>query len=123
MTRPVDRFHAALSVLAAHGHIKQRLTKAYEENLHDIEEDDLPISLRQSFADLRHSMQSVIPLQGESATCASVRKMSPETASECAAEIVTMFAELSRLRDDGQASLPLGEDAPARVPPFLVKSV
>jgi len=123
MTRPVDRFYAALTVLAAHGHIKQRLTKAYEEHLLDIDEDDLPISLKQSFADLRHSMQSVTPLQGESAICASVRKMSPETASDCAAEIVTMFSELARLRDDGQTNLPLGEDTPTRVPPFLIKSV
>ncbi len=123
MTRPVDRFHAALTVLAAHGHIKQRLTNAYEEHLHDLDEDDLPISLKQSFADLRHSMQSVTPLKGESAICASVRKMSRENASECAAEIVTMFSELARRRDDGQTNLPLGEDTPARVPPFLVKSV
>jgi hypothetical protein len=123
MTRPVDRFYAALTVLAAHGHIKQRLTKAYEEHLLDIDEDDLPISQKQSFADLRHSMQSVTPLKGESAVCASVRKMSPETASDCAAEIVTMFSELARLRDDGQTNLPLGEDTPTRVPPFLIKSV
>ena len=123
MTRPVDRFHAALTVLATHGHIKQRLTKAYEEHLHDIDEDDLPISLKQSFADLRRSMQSVTPLQGESAICASVHKMSPDDAGECAAEIVTLFGELARLRDNGQANLPLGEDAPARVPPFLIKSV
>ena len=91
--------------------------------MHDIDEDDLPISLKQSYADLRRSMQSVTPLQGESAICASVRKMSPDDAGECAAEIVTMFGELARLRDDGQANLPLGEDAPARVPPFLIKSV
>ena len=123
MTRSVDRFHAALTVLAAHGHIKQRLTKAYEEHLHGIDEDDLPISLKQSFADLRRSMQSVAPLQGESAICASVRKMSPNDAAECAAEIVTMFSELARLREDVHANLPLGEDAPARVPPFLIKSV
>ncbi len=123
MTRPVDRFHAALTVLAAHGHIKQRLTKAFEEYLLDIDEDDLPVSLKQSFADLRRSMHSVTPLQGESAICASVRKMSPENAGECAAEIVTLYGELARQRDDVQTTLPLGEDAPARVPPFLVKSV
>jgi flagellar motor switch protein FliG len=123
MTHPVDRFRAALLVLAGHGHIKQRLTKCFEEHLNNIDEDDLPIALKQTFADLRQNMQNVAPLNGESAVCASVRKMSPEDASDCAGEIVTMFSELCRLRDDGQTSLPLGEDQPVRVPPFLIKSV
>ena len=47
MTNHVERFHAALTVLAGHGHIKQRLIKAYEENLAAINEDELPISLKQ----------------------------------------------------------------------------
>jgi len=123
MTHPVDRFRAALLVLAGHGHIKQRLTKCYEEYLSGIDDDDLPIALKQTFADLRQCMQSVTPLNGESAVCASVRKMSPEDASECAGEIVMLFGDLCRMRDDGQAKLPLGEDQPARVPPFLIKSV
>ena len=123
MTQPVDRFRAALLVLAGHGHIKQRLTKAYEEHLNEIDEDELPIALKQTFADLRLCMQRVAPLNGESATCASVRKMSPNDASECAAEIVALFGQLCRLRDDGQVGLPLGENQPARVPPFLIKSV
>jgi hypothetical protein len=123
MTQPVDRFRAALLVLAGNGRIKQRLTKCYEEYLSDIHDDELPVALKQDFADLRQSMQSVAPLNGESAVCASVRKMSPRDASECAGEIVMLFGELSRMRDDGQVSLPLGEDQPARVPPFLIKSV
>ena len=49
MTQPVDRFRAALLVLAGHGHIKQRLTKAYEEHLNEIDEDELPIALKQTF--------------------------------------------------------------------------
>ena len=123
MTHPVDRFRAALKVLAGHGHIKQRLTRCYEEHLNDIDEDELPAALNQTFADLRQYMHSVAPLNGEGAVCASVRKMSPEDASECAGEIVMLFGELCRMRDDGQAKLPLGEDQPARVPPFLIKSV
>lgn len=123
MTQPVDRFRAAMLVLAGNGRIKQRLTKCYEEYLSDIDDDELPIALKQDFADLRQSMQSVAPLNGESAVCASVRKMSPRDASQCAGEIVMLFDELSRMRDEGQVSLPLGEDQPARVPPFLIKSV
>lgn len=123
MTQPVDRFRAAMLVLAGNGRIKQRLTKCYEEYLSGIDDDELPIALKQNFADLRQSMQSVAPLNGESPACASVRKMSSRDASECASEIVMLYGELSRLRDNGDVTLPLGEDKPARVPPFLIKSV
>lgn len=123
MTNPFDRLHAALTVLAGHGHVKQRLTRAYEDNLVDIDEDELPIAMKQPFADLRRLMHQVAPLKGESPICASVRKMSLEEASECAAQIVSLFGEVSRLRDQLETTLPLREDKPLRVPPFLVKTV
>ena len=104
MTHPVDRFRAALLVLAGHGHIKQRLTKCYEEHLNNIDEDDLPIALKQTFADLRQCMHGVVPLNGESAVCASVRKMSPEDASECASDVVAIFGELSTASRTSTAS-------------------
>ena len=123
MTDHVDRFHAALTVLVGHGHIKQRLIKAYEDYLVDIHEDELPISLKQAFADLRQDMHRVSPLNGEGPICASVRKMSLAEASDCADRIVTLFGEISRHRGDAQVALPLGEQDEVRVPPFLVKSV
>jgi hypothetical protein len=123
MTNHVERFHAALTVLAGHGHIKQRLIKAYEENLVDINEDELPISIKQLFADLRGQMYGVTPLNGEGPICASVRKMSFNEASECAASVVTLFGTLSRVQDDTQTNLPLIDRDDARVPPFLIKSV
>jgi len=123
MTNHVERFHAALTVLAGHGHIKQRLIKAYEENLVDINEDELPVSTKQLFADLRHQMHSVTPLNGEGPICASVRKMSFDEASECAATVVTLFGAISQIPRDTQANLALGEIEESRVPPFLVKSV
>jgi hypothetical protein len=123
MTDHLDRFHAALTVLAGHGHIKQRLIKAYEENLVEIHEDELPITMKQSFVDLRLEMHRVTPLNGEGPICASVRKMSLDEASECAGRIVTLYGEIVRLRDDLQTSLPLNDGEEVRVPPFLVKSV
>jgi len=123
MTNHVERFHAALTVLAGHGHIKQRLIKAYEENLVEINEDELPISIKQPFADLRRQMYGVTPLNGEGPICASVRKMSFEEASNCAAAVVTLFGVVSRMQDNTQVTLPLNEVEEARVPPFLVKSV
>jgi hypothetical protein len=123
MTNHVECFHAALTVLAGHGHIKQRLIKAYEENLVDINEDELPISTKQLFADLRRQMHGVTPLNGEGPICASVRKMSFDEASECAAAVVTLFGAISRMPDGTQGNLPLSEFEESRVPPFLVKSV
>ncbi len=119
----VDRFHAALTVLAGHGHIKQRLIKAWDENLSEISDDELPVALKQSFADLRHDMTRVSPLNGESVICASVRKMSLDEASACAARIVTFYGELAKGVDDIQVALPLPEGEEIRVPPFLVKSL
>ena len=123
MTDHLDRFHAALTVLAGHGHIKQRLIRAFDEFLVDIHEDELPIAMQQSFADLRNDMHRVAPLNGEGPICASVRKMSLTEASEIAARIVTLYGEIARLREDLQNDLPLTESDEARVPPFLVKSV
>ena len=123
MTDHVDRFHAALLVLVGHGHIKQRLIKAFDENLVDIQEDELPIAMKQPFADLRHEMVRVSPLNGEGAICASVRKMSVDEASDCAGRIATLYSEILRQRDGVQVSLPLNDAEETRVPPFLVKSV
>jgi hypothetical protein len=122
MSYHVDRFYAAVSVLAGHGHIKQRLIKAYEENLGSISEDELPIALKQAFSDLKHQMNRVSPLNGEGAICASVRKMSVEEAAECAVSVVSLYGEIARLGDSGQHMLALNGQEADVVPPFLVKS-
>ena len=122
MTYHVDRFYAAVSVLAGDGHIKQRLIKAYRDNLDDIVEDDLPRQLKQSFRELRSRLHCVAPLNGEGPVCASVRKMSVRDASECAAAVVSLYGEVIRQAENLQDPLPLNDDAD-KVPPFLVKSV
>ena len=123
MTDHVDRFYEALTVLVGHGHIKQRLIKAFEDNLLDIHEDELPVAMKQPFADLRQEMLRVSPLNGEGAICASVRKMSLDQASDCAGRIVELYGQIARQRDDMQVNLPLNDAEETRVPPFLVKSV
>ena len=122
MTYHVDRFYAAVSVLAGDGHIKQRLMRAYQDNLDDIPEDELPRKLKKSFSKLRSRMHRVAPLNGEGPICASVRKMSLEEASACAGRIVTMYGDIAR-GGEGQASQPLTDHDETRVPPFLIKSV
>ena len=122
MSHHVDRLFAAVSVLAGHGHIKQRLIRAFEDNLVDISEDELPASLKQSFADLRTRMYRVTPLNGEGPICASVRKMSVEEASECAELVVSLYGEMANLGAGGRAPIMIEDQEPGRVPPFLVKS-
>jgi hypothetical protein len=122
MTYHVDRFYAAVSVLAGDGHIKQRLMRAYQDNLDDIHEDELPGKLRKPFAKLKSRMHRVAPLNGEGPICASVRKMSVHDASDCAVSVVSLYSEIIRQTSDLQDPLPLLGDKDG-IPRFLVKSV
>ena len=122
MSYHVDRFYAAVSVLASHGHIKQRLMKAYEDHLAGIDEDELPESVRDAFVELRSEIHRVSPLNGEGAICASVRKMSPEEAGDCAVSVVSLYREMIRHNDGAQVDLPLDHKNRKALPPFLIKS-
>ena len=122
MSYHVENFFTAVLVLAGHGHIKQRLIAAYEDNLESIEEDELPVPVRESFADLKRLMHRVSPTNGEGPICASVRKMSVDEANQCAEIIVDIYGDMIRHSERGQTALPLQvSDSPA-VSPFLVKS-
>ncbi len=122
MSNHVNRFYTAVSVLAGHGHIKQRLIQAYEDSLAIIEDDEMPIALRQSFADLRNMMNQVDPLNGEGPICASVRKMSVEEADACARRIIDLYGDMIRFVDSVQENLPLQNQDQPTVPSFLVKA-
>jgi hypothetical protein len=122
MSNHVNRFYTAVSVLAGHGHIKQRLIQAYEDSLAIIEDDEMPIALRQSFADLRLMMNQVDPLNGEGPICASVRKMSVEEADACSRRIIDLYGDMIRFVDSVQENLPLQMQDQPTVPPFLVKA-
>lgn len=122
MSHHLDRFFAAVSVLAGHGHIKQRLIRAYEDNLADISEDELPASVRRDFVELKQQMYRVSPLNGEGPICASVRKMSIDEAAQCAVAVVGLYSEIAGLSESAPHALPLDSDERVGVPPFLVKS-
>ena len=123
MTNQINRFYAAVALLAGDGHIKHRLIRAYQDNLADIDDDELPIALQEAFADLKSRMYTVTPLKGEGAIRASVRKMSAGEASACATTILSLYSDMLRLSDDAQSTLALTGDEAQVVPPFLVKSV
>ena len=123
MSNHVNKFYTAVSVLAGHGHIKQRLIQAYENNLAHIEDDTIPAALRETFADLSDLMNQVEPLNGEGPICASVRKMSIYEADECARRIIDLYAGMIRSAVNTQEALPLQiEGKQGVVAPILVKT-
>ena len=122
MSNHLNRFYAAVSVLAGHGNIKQRLIQAFEENLASIDDAELPVAVKQSFADLRTSMSGVDPLNGEGRIRATVRKMSVMEADECAQMMLNLYTDLVRYGDQSPDAIPLGIGEKAVVPPFLIKS-
>ena len=123
MSNHVMKFHTAVSVLAGHGHIKQRLIQAYEDNLAHIEDEMIPAELREPFADLSELMNTVEPLNGEGPICASVRKMSIDDARECARRIIDMYAGMVRFAASTEEALPMPMEArPAAATPILVKT-
>ncbi|MCH7980318.1 MAG: hypothetical protein IID59_02350 [Proteobacteria bacterium] len=123
MTYQVEHFYAAVATLAGDGHIKHRLIRAYQDNLDSIDDLELPITLKETFAELKSRMYTVTPLKGEGAIRASVRKMSAREASACAITILSLYSDMLQLSDGAQASLPLNGEEAQVVPPFLVKSV
>jgi hypothetical protein len=123
MSNHLNRFYAAVSALAGHGNIKQRLIQAFEQNLASIEDPELPVAVKQSFADLRRMMSGVDPLNGEGRIRATVRKMSIVEADECAQMMIDLYTDLVRFEDHAQESLPLNVSDQPSIPPFLIKSV
>ena len=60
MSNHIDRFHAAMLVVAGHGNIKQRLTGAFEEHLSLIEDEELPVADREEFAELKSLVRELM---------------------------------------------------------------
>ena len=118
----IDQLMTAVTVMAGNGPVKQRLIKAYEDSLREIDESDLPAPARKLMGELRRLMESVAPLNGEGPIRATVRKMSVHDTDRAARLMVELLAEVIRHADGRQARLPLrGEEAPS-VPRFLAKS-
>lgn len=122
MSNHVDRFYAAVSVVASHGNIKQRLISAFEEHLADIEDAELPGTIRKKFIKLRAMVTGVEPLNGEGHIRASVRKMSVVEADECSRKMLDLYTAMVHLEGDLPES-PINIGDQPRIPPFLVKSL
>ena len=123
MSNHVDRFEAAVLVMAGHGNIKQRLISAFEEHLAIVDDDELPLAVSEEFADLKSLMTGVEPMNGEGHVRATVRKMSVPEADKCAHKLVAIYSKLVRLGNRADSAIPLNIGESSAIPPFLVKSV
>jgi hypothetical protein len=94
-------FHFATLELVRSTPIKQRLICAYRRHLAEIPTEQLPIDIRETFAQIVRILCGVQPLRGEDAVAASVRKMSNQEADDCAAQIVELFGRMSRVHASG----------------------
>lgn len=94
MSHPKSRFEAAVAELVAEGAIKQRLRRAYEGYLEDLEDADLPTSVRESFCRLNKALHKVSPMGQQSCLRATVQKMSSAEASRYAGLIVDIYIDL-----------------------------
>jgi len=97
--------------------------RAYEDHLDAIDEDEVPQDRRNAFTEVQKAMHRVAPLNGEGSVCASVRKMSPVEAGDCAIAILSVYREMLRDGDDDSSGVQLNHKNRKAVPPFLVKSV
>jgi len=95
MSAAWESLHLAARELASEAPIKQRLKIAFSKYLEHLDVDELPRELRQGFRELHARMTSVPPLRGESAVCATVRKMSNDEAGECARAIIDLLGSLT----------------------------
>ena len=86
-----DQLEAAVTALAAHGALKDRLSTAYCNHLEDIDLQELPLEAQQDFAELTKAMHAARVLPGDSIVRASVRKLSNEEAQRYAAVIVRLY--------------------------------
>jgi hypothetical protein len=102
MSTTLERFEGATLSLTRSVHIKERLTDAYRNYLALVEEDELPIELREEFRELSHALTREPPLlRGEDSIRATVRKMSCGEAENAAGRVVCLFAILSRVQIAG----------------------
>ena len=121
MSNHVDRFYAAVSVVASHGNIKQRIIAAFEDNLADIDDTNLPSAIRNKFIELRAMVTGVKPLNGEGHIRATVRKMSVVEAEKCSRKMLDLYTDLVHLEGELEES-PINIGDQTRIPLFLVKS-
>jgi len=119
-----SKFRAAVATLCGRGPVKQRLIAAFTSHLSDLHDDEIGPEQRAECAKLRQRLHQVTPTNGEGPIRASVRKMSPDEAADCAETIIELYSQLLTC-DSGGRPLHLietGRDNLPELPSFLTKS-
>jgi hypothetical protein len=114
-----DRFQAAVQCLVNEGSVKLRLTRAYSEFLETLQDEDAPISVKNSLSELHDAMHRVAPMGTETSVRASVQKMSTLEAGRHAESIVQIYAQLLT---QGERNEPLKVVEEADKPPWYLVS-
>jgi hypothetical protein len=96
-----QQLEAAALTLARSGPIKDRLADAYRNHLSLVNAEDLPEGLRAEFCACHAALTREVPLRGEDAVRATVRKLSSHEADELACSVVRLFAAM--VREDARA--------------------
>ena len=94
MSQLAERFAEAVRTLVSDGPIKQRLSRAFTENLEGLDQAELPAGLRREFSDLEAALSRIAPVGNETRVRANVQKMSPAEAGDHATTIVKLYVEL-----------------------------
>jgi hypothetical protein len=94
MSHLAERLAEAVRTLVSDGPIKQRLSRAYTENLEGLDLTALPAGLRREFGELEAAMSRIAPAGNETRVRANVQKMSASEAGHHATTIVNLYVEL-----------------------------
>src|SRR5689334_8238568 len=94
MSHLAERFAEAVRTLVSDGSIKQRLSRAYGENLEGLDHEHLPAGVRREFGDLEAALSRIAPVGTETRVRANVQKMSVSEAARHATTIVNLYVEL-----------------------------
>ncbi|HYM34916.1 MAG TPA: hypothetical protein VET48_05930 [Steroidobacteraceae bacterium] len=93
-----ESFLSAAQLLSSRGPIKQRLTAAYTTYLANVDVEDIPRECREEFVSIGSRLSVVVPLRGETAVQASIRKMSDFEAAAQALRIVNLMGTMMRMQ-------------------------
>lgn len=115
-----ERFEGAVNELVREGPIKQRLARAYSENLVDLKGQEFPDGLNSLFAELSEALHRVAPVGTETRIEASIKKMSTADADRHARTIVKLYGGLLHSADRAESLKVVKIEQPA-APKYLVR--
>ena len=122
MTQARDSFKAAVEALVADGHIKARLSHAYETHLEPLTELELPSSIADTYRELAVAMHRVRPVGRQTGVHATVQKMSCAEATGHARTILALYCDLLDQQPERAGPLKVVERAVGAAPRYLIKN-